>query len=853
MLTRTLLITLVLLIATTLSCRADDSLQPRQPTIRALYDLSEGTLPTPTDLVRDDDAGRLDLPIDDDATDAQREFLTYLNTLDGYPLSTSVEFPLTGPINESTITGSVVVLREEGNQRVQARSHYDPDRGALVVTPREPWEPGHTYVVGIVGYERGLQGASGELVVADTPFFFLKSPSDLRDHVEAMPGDTREEREETAEDLATLQAELRPSFQLLATHGVHLDELAALTRFTTTARPAVLFDSDSGEIPMPNDLLIDPDTGLVDLPVDDDLDDEERNIRQALNTYEGFATTGYIIVRSTDDFADDTSPQALRLFHRDATGVWQEVTDLERGRFQDGSALWLRPRVALEPGERYAYVITEEARTASGHPHGAQPLGALIRGQSPLVDDDGRSTVSALTDEDALRVEPLRLRVDELLSQLEATEGLRRDRVAAAVPFRTLRSMEHARARRARLYGDGLSTEVFDVEITEPTGAAALLLYDVESVIRGELLIHDYLDPRTRAFREDGEPQERRVKFVMTLPKDVSIIDPIPVVLFGHGLMTSRELLYMIASPLARAGYAAFALDLPYHGERAVCIRDSSCEEGATCDDEGQCRFSDGSEASLLEINVSYLGPLLEGTQYAELLNYPITSGEVFIDTHDVVATRDHFAQALLDLNQAVRVLRGPELEQAVVDHTGLWVDGEDMVYLGMSLGGIMGSALSAVEPKINDFVLNVPAADLTKIMEYSVTFRPAFESAMSSRGIEESGDDEYIRFMTALRWLLDPVDPLNLVQHTIAQPFAYEEPSGETITDRQARVLIQMAEGDRVVPNVATEALSERIGVDITLYSPLITDHAFLFDPNPLAPSSRSAREDLVEFFDAR
>jgi hypothetical protein len=253
---------------------------------------------------------------------------------------------------------------------------------------------------------------------------------------------------------------------------------------------------------------------------------------------------------------------------------------------------------------------------------------------------------------------------------------------------------------------------------------------------------------------------------------------------------------------------------------------------------------------------VPFLSPLLAGTQYDEMLNYPIGSGEVFIDIENIAGTRDHFAQAMLDLSQAVRVLRGPELGQAVVDHTGLWLgDGKDVeiLYLGMSLGGILGSGLTATEPEISDFVLNVPAADLTKLIENSASFQTSFEHALHERDLER-GSDGYFEFINIARWVLDPIDPLNLVQHALEQPFDYVDPmSGEPMEEREARVLIQMAEGDLVVPNIGTEVLSQRMGLPVRAYSPLVTNHAFLFDPNPLASSSRTAREDMIEFFDAR
>ena len=64
-------------------------------------------------------------------------------------------------------------------------------------------------------------------------------------------------------------------------------------------------------------------------------------------------------------------------------------------------------------------------------------------------------------------------------------------------------------------------------------------------------------------------------------------------------------------------------------------------------------------------------------------------------------------------------------------------------------------------------------------------------------------------------------------------------------------RVIIQMAEGDLVVPNSSSRSLSERADVPLQIYTPLISNHAFLFDPTSL--EGARARNAVVEFFDAR
>ena len=41
----------------------------------------------------------------------------------------------------------------------------------------------------------------------------------------------------------------------------------------------------------------------------------------------------------------------------------------------------------------------------------------------------------------------------------------------------------------------------------------------------------------------------------------------------------------------------------------------------------------------------------------------------------------------------------------------GYVLDGNDVMYLGISLGGILGASLAAVEEHINTWALNVPGA----------------------------------------------------------------------------------------------------------------------------------------------
>ncbi len=137
-------------------------------------------------------------------------------------------------------------------------------------------------------------------------------------------------------------------------------------------------------------------------------------------------------------------------------------------------------------------------------------------------------------------------------------------------------------------------------------------------------------------------------------------------------------------------------------------------------------------------------------------------------------------------------------------------------------------------------------------MMENSPAFSTLYARELADRGIEDREGDAYFRFKQILRWMLDPIDPVNIVQHTVRTQGSYTDPyTGETIELPFKRVMIQMAESDSVVPNITTEILSERMGIDYRLYTPSISNHGFLFDP--ASGEGRRARNDMIEFFDAR
>jgi len=287
-----------------------------------------------------------------------------------------------------------------------------------------------------------------------------------------------------------------------------------------------------------------------------------------------------------------------------------------------------------------------------------------------------------------------------------------------------------------------------------------------------------------------------------------------PTVVFGHGLGSSKESLLAIASAFAREGFASVAIDFQLHGSRAVRTSvdpalgcKGKCATGGvfyekTCDTIMDCDNPAGDTCGLPG---QFAPPSASSAPqcYAPFLS------------SDLAATRDGIRQTVLSLQRLVRALKtcgasGCGAFKVNVDQT---------VYVGMSLGAIIGSTFVGVDPTIHVAVLNVGGVGWADILENTdnLTIRCSLVDALIDAGIlvgdkwnksttEPSGlcstpdwktQPGYRTFAAIARWVLDPADPANFARKTATKT-----------------VLIQEVVGDGVVPNIATERMAALLGL---------------------------------------
>ncbi len=165
---------------------------------------------------------------------------------------------------------------------------------------------------------------------------------------------------------------------------------------------------------------------------------------------------------------------------------------------------------------------------------------------------------------------------------------------------------------------------------------------------------------------------------------------PMPVVLAIHGFGLSKESFFSVASALCSSGHAVIAIDNYQHGSRQA---DIAVPEGD---------FLDKLDPVLIQLGIAFPDP--------------------FINPSFLARSRDRLRQSVVDQLALLRLITAGDGTNDLIDFDG---DGAadhfgDVVVVGESLGGIVGTIMAAVSPSISRAVLNVPGADIAAIVRDS-------------------------------------------------------------------------------------------------------------------------------------
>ena len=365
----------------------------------------------------------------------------------------------------------------------------------------------------------------------------------------------------------------------------------------------------------------------------------------------------------------------------------------------------------------------------------------------------------------------------------------------AAIPGAVLQSLldgaaEGPLARLVPRYDEAVAALIAADRVGAPADIAALSVFTTQSIVEESVAVAADIRSRDYAVKErlgcqDAE-RYRQCEFVFTtgnyrderrslaidvdaarptefydLPVTVYLPlaptdygHPFPTLIFGHGLGGERTQAGRLAEFAAPLGVATIAVDAPEHGDHPKKIG--------------------GGDLAILYFFGFTPTFVLEGA-----------------------ALRDAWRQATFDKLALIELLRGG------VDVDGddaVDLDGERIGYLGVSLGGIMGSELLSLSEDLDVGILVVPGGRVTDILQFSSLFAPLV-TVLTPAGV---GSGDVDRFWPVLQTTIERGDPANWGRHVI------HERIGGVVPD----VLMGMVLDDEVVPEPTNVILARALGI---------------------------------------
>jgi len=474
-----------------------------------------------------------------------------------------------------------------------------------------------------------------------------------------------------------------------------------------------------------------------------------RTVFEELNALDGWGTTAGVVLRFTGLVGAD-------LPSGEAASTASDVLQLLDLGPIDGSAAGPPQRVPFElqyTDDDTTLILLPMVPLKPKHRHAAvlttvhvAPDGDCIAPSETL-----QSLLSGTADDS--RLERLVPRYQELLDRT----GLTADDISAAVVFTTQSILEpslaiadHIAAAPAPAWDAPAACVDGPLFRTCEGSFPASDFRGADGVLRGTEPVTDYTMPVT-----------------VYLPLTPAPAEGYPTMVFGHGLGSGRHQADELAELAAPLGFATVAIDSPHHGEHPA-----------------------GVGASDLDVLMGFFG---------------------FVTVPDLgvegLVLRDNWRQATYDKLQLLRLLEAaPDIDG---DGTAE-LDPSRLVYLGASLGGIMGSELLALTDAFGAGILMVGGARVATIIQEAEQFEIII-TIMSPPG---TPDGDVQRFFPVLQTIVDAGDPANYAPHVLRDRLVPGT--------RAPHLLLTHADGDTIVPPGTNRALARAYG-DLAHVPPVV------------------------------
>ncbi|MFC1778464.1 hypothetical protein ACFL3I_14205, partial [Pseudomonadota bacterium] len=219
-----------------------------------------------------------------------------------------------------------------------------------------------------------------------------------------------------------------------------------------------------------------------------------------------------------------------------------------------------------------------------------------------------------------------------------------------------------------------------------------------------------------------------------------------PTVIFGHTIGGDRSQMLALADTAALAGLAVIAIDFPLHGIMPEASPPLSMLY------IGNTPFAPIANERTFDLD--FIDNSTGAPGFDEITD---PSGTHFFNPSSLLTNRDNFRQGIVDLSTLAVTIPSIDINgDALPD-----LDGSNIVYAGISLGGILGTAFTAIEPMVSNAFLSAPMGGVLRGLEASETFGPRIRAALAAQGAMP-GTAEFEGFFTAAQTVFESADPIN-------------------------------------------------------------------------------------------
>jgi pimeloyl-ACP methyl ester carboxylesterase len=570
------------------------------------------------------------------------------------------------------------------------------------------------------------------------------------------------------------------------------DSIDAVTPETVVEAPTALFDPSNSVIPFPNNLLFGGSTdGTLNIPVadEDDLSDPQ----VALNALDGFSTVAPMSSGfSTTIDSATVNATSVRVYQVTLSGPGGAVVAIN-SQLTFGvdyiatlssvdpsqSTLVVLPLKPLAAKTSYLVVVTDDLKTSSGEAFGPSLTYRLIKNlPDPLV--FGSATLpGALRDlnmEELASFEQLR----QIVNISEATAAgfdaaIEVSDIIVSWSFTTQSIGDVlAEARNSAIAGTVPPNPVlFDSGADSPfTGAPGYVGADIYV---GSMDVPYYLT--AAANKNDPTPlgsfwkgaggknlggntvgpvvspvatSTQTIPLMLSIPKSGKPAAGYPVVIYQHGITTNRATMLAVADAFANlvglpgVGHAVIAIDLPMHGVTG--------------------NETDGTQAFKTPFERTFDLDLVtqdaDGNITAEVPDgITDSSGRHFINLTNLLNSRDNLRQSVADLMALYYAM--DDIAASTPGCTNPCLDSSKVYFLGHSLGAIVGTTFTALEPGVQDAVFAFGGGGVAKILDGSASFGPSIAAGLAANGVVK-GTPDYESFLGAAQTVIDSGDAIN-------------------------------------------------------------------------------------------